>query len=614
MSTSEMLAAGMVTSDSSAPILVSPADRALIMNSGGVSPVTLSWSTKSTAGRFTVEIFTDSALQNPYPCESCTLNGTQLTIMLPAEKSYWWRVRAVLPAASGYSSVASFSVLTDTLYVYCAAGETCNNEYQLGSLNQPFQSIKAAADFASTNNLQDKSGKVVKTIKVASRGSGESYNEYFSIPNGVSVLGAYTADFADANRNVSTNQTAITTELYSYPITAAAITSATTLEGFAATGTSVGVSAGLYLMASNANLVIKNNTFKGGNASGRSYGALILSSTGTQISDCVFTGGDTTAGTYSYGAFLIQSSPVISNSTLTGGSTTGDTFGLYVDVSSAPTVSNSIITGGTGTSTSTYSHGVLIEAGGGSYTNNTITGGVVQGSSGISFGVRSYAGTSGTFQLNLIQTLNTTTNGARTRGIYALGAQTFTNNVIKAGNTTNASSIGAYVGAASGAVFTGNTIASGIPTTGTAYGFNIASGTPANLQLYRNIIFTLGGSGARYPGFEDDNNSDTSVLSTNLFFDAIGTPTAFYRDESGTSITTVCAANFGSGCGTAISGGTVSANISGGSTATIFAAGYSASNLTTWQIKASGPADIDLPGGGWSSGDIGANAAACGKQ
>jgi hypothetical protein len=36
--------------------------------------------------------------------------------------------------------------------------------------------------------------------------------------------------------------------------------------------------------------------------------------------------------------------------------------------------------------------------------------------------------------------------------------------------------------------------------------------------------------------------------------------------------------------------------------------------MTTWQIKASGPADINSPGSGWTTGDIGANAAACGKQ
>lgn len=609
--TDDLLAARIVSSDGSAPTLVSPTDRQLIVNNDSVAPVTLSWSSKASAGKYSVEIFTDSTLQTPYPCENCSLTQTQITLSLPSERSYWWRVKATAPTVTAYSSTGSFSILTNTLHVFCPAGESCNKAYQLGSLNQPFQSIKAAADFAAVNNEQDKSGRVIKTIKVATRGSAASYNEYFNVPNGVSVLGGYTSDFTEASRNVTSNRTAITTELYSYPITAAAITSATTIEGFISTGTSVGVSAGLYLMASNANLVIKNNTFVGGNASGRSYGALILSSNGTQISNNTFAGGNTTAGTYTYGAFLIQSSPVMTNNTFTGGNSTGDSFGIYVDVNSTPTVTNNTITGGTGTGASTYSHGVLLEASGGTYTNNTITGGVVQGASGFSFGVRSYSGSSGTFQLNIITTLDTTTNGARTRGVYAGGAQTFTNNVIKGGSTTNASSIGVYANSNSGSTFSNNTIASGIPTTGTAYGLNTESGTPATITISNNIIFTLGGGGNRYAGFEDDNTSDTAVLSNNLFFNA---PTGFYKDESGAGVTTVCAANFGSGCATAISGGTVSGNISGGSTATIFVAGYSATNLTTWQILSGGPADINSPGSGWTSGDIGANAAAAGRQ
>lgn len=626
MSTAELLSAKLVTTDGSAPSFVSPADRALIVNSGTVAPVTLSWSSRASAGKYIVEIYTDSALQTAYPCDNCTTTQTQVSLTLPAEKSYWWRVKSIAPTVSAYSATASFSVLTDTLYVNCAGTESCNKDYQLGSLNQPFQSVKAAADFAAINNQQDKSGKIIKTIKVATRGSGASYNEYFNVPNGVSVLGAYTADFSETNRNVTSNKTSITTELYSYPITAAAITSATTIEGFISTGTSVGVSAGLYLMASNSNLIIKNNTFIGGNASGRSYGALILSSNGTQISNNTFTGGNTTAGTYTYGAFLIQSSPVLTNNTFTGGNATGDTFGIYVDVSSAPSATNNTITGGTGLGTSTYSSGVLIEVGGGTYTNNTITGGVVQGSSGFSFGVRSYSGTSGTFQLNIITTLDTTTGGARTRGIYAAGAQAFTNNVIKAGNSTTASSIGVYANASSGAVFTNNTIASGTTTTGVPYGLDVeTSNSAASLQFSNNIIFSMGSAATRYAGYEDGrvnpSSTDPSGISTNIFFDVTGTPTAYYHDTTGpgypgttSDIVTVCAANFGSGCGTAISGGTVSGNISGGSTATIFAAGYSVSNLTTWVIKTSGPADINNPGGGWSSGDIGANAAACGRQ
>jgi len=141
----------------------------------------------------------------------------------------------------------------------------------------------------------------------------------------------------------------------------------------------------------------------------------------------------------------------------------------------------------------------------------------------------------------------------------------------------------------------------------------VATSLPA--QFNDNIIFTSSTcSGSRYGLREWQANSDPVQFHNNLLFDA---PDGLFHNEfttlvndTGTLGTLHPEFDVVASCATSsCSSGNVS---TGGGTAAVFAS-YSDTNLMRI-IKAGGPADINNPGGGYSAGDIGADAATGGVQ
>lgn len=315
---------------------------------------------------------------------------------------------------------------------------------------------------------------------------------------------------------------------------------------------------------------------------------------------------------------------VVDGFTINGGAVAGSNiinYGIYL--TGAPTISNNTISGGSGSVASQYTYGIFVSNANPTIMNNSIHGGTIT-STGSAYGIYCTAA-SPTISYNLITGGNVASTFAH--GIYNNSSSnpTITQNVIYAGS--GGGSYGIYNIGTSSPAITSNTINGGTAGAASAVAIYNSTSTPS---VSNNILFTAAGT-FRFSYLENDTASNPTALSSNLFFSAT---TALYQDctAGAASCTTTVylldqncgnsALDFGTGAACS-AGGTVNPTggvgagsnnrASNGTTATIFSASYSLTNLKTWTILGAGPADLDASGG-WSTGDIGADASKAGPQ
>jgi len=310
----------------------------------------------------------------------------------------------------------------------------------------------------------------------------------------------------------------------------------------------------------------------------------------TLIEGFTITGGSSSLAS-NYAVFLASASPTIRYNTIRGGSSpTKSNYGIFLSATStgpAPWIYNNAITSVLG-STSGTSYGIYLQGSSSLIEKNLISGSSV---TGLNYGI----GIDHTRPTNI----------------------TIRNNIIDAGNTTGSSIAGIVVAYSSGAagpsvagtiLIANNTISGGAGTGFETLGVDISdlSGGLITVNLQHNIIFTSGGAG-RVGVFERNFDSRINILTNNLLFDS---PLGLYYDQGFNYYTTITSGKPG---GIDVATTTTSGNLTAASTAAVFAPGFSVSNLKSWVILSSGPADIG-GGAGWSGlgVDIGADAATAG--
>lgn len=310
-STQDLLDAKILPSDAfNAPELLKPGRGVALTN----LQATFNWAPRTFAVTYQLEIsynadFSQMIPGSPFivkaPIASYEFTSTN---KLPKETKYYWRVRTNLDEAgqlkSAYSEVRSFISLDSTIYVYCPSGiSNCSDASSDGTPENPYQTIAGAMLFAYQ--------KDVKNVKVAARNSGSgSYKESITLLDGINLLGGYKydsvadkADFSESLRNTtgstSGNRTIIESQ-GSIGVYASDIRKATTLEGFTITTADSNRPTALLINGSDADFVIKNNTFKAGVPETSAYGIYAedcATASGPTIQNNAVESNDTSANT-----------------------------------------------------------------------------------------------------------------------------------------------------------------------------------------------------------------------------------------------------------------------------------------------------------------------------
>lgn len=332
--TQQLLDGDFSGNDTSPPIPLSPAKNGRVI--GLLAQLT--WSARSGAAKYYVEISTTSDFSKPISGSPFTAAEAALQVTLPATAGYWWRVKA--PFTKGTLNSSLFDAITDGVYVYCPENTTCDDANRGGSKGNPYQSIGVALGAAKTLGLP---------VRVASRGaSGQAYPEAISLVDGVNMYGGYDSNFVESQRNTATNVTAISSGAIT--VTASYVTKSTVFDGFKVAGQG---GFGMYLDQSNINLVVSNSTISSGDVTtGNTYGIFCISSSATITRNTITGGRILTVGASgaSYAIYNLSSSPNITNNVLVGGPTpasgTGDSYGMHNGQGSSPKIINNTIFGG----------------------------------------------------------------------------------------------------------------------------------------------------------------------------------------------------------------------------------------------------------------------------
>ena len=189
--------------DTSPPDLLSPADNSRTEG----EERTLVWSLRAGASSYEVEVARDAAFADQIAGSPFTVLAPQSSLMLSGldDITYHWRVRADITDVGIALPIASFDVLIDTVYVYCPAGEICEDgSVQNGSRTRPYRSVSSgtAAAIVLTTALG-----FAPQVWIAARGADEAYDDAVAL-NGtaIDIRGGYSPDFqirdADLNRTL----------------------------------------------------------------------------------------------------------------------------------------------------------------------------------------------------------------------------------------------------------------------------------------------------------------------------------------------------------------------------------------------------------------------------
>ncbi|HSI03167.1 MAG TPA: hypothetical protein VLC93_01755, partial [Myxococcota bacterium] len=182
--------------DSTPPQTIAPVDASVMV----VPPpdrddltVILAWTPRSGAINYTVEV-SSKATFDPIDM-TIEVRGDESSQVLRVVEgtTYFWRVRSDATVPGEFGS-ASFTILFDTVYVYCPVGTACRAGDGVGSKNVPLASVARAITLATDRALP--------TIAVAARGNDAggnvaTYDEPISITGaGRTIVGGYDGSFA----------------------------------------------------------------------------------------------------------------------------------------------------------------------------------------------------------------------------------------------------------------------------------------------------------------------------------------------------------------------------------------------------------------------------------
>lgn len=318
---------GFGARDTSPPLLFSPAD------GESVSAPRLVWSERFGAETYRVEVYGDAGMSTPALAPIIT-SQTFVEPSLAPGHTYYWRARTESPTPSGFSAVASFGVVTDTLYVSCPPASSCAATGQ-GTVERPFTRIGSALDVAR------RYPGTTWSVLIADRG-GVPYDEALVVPPGVRLLGGYDQAFVrgTSSRTAITSASIATVQLEgvrsAHPVL---------LERLALANTSVRDGYTLYAFDSDAGLSVVDCTIAG------------VSSPGTSVA--VYLGN---CGTSAGGG------PLFSRVDIVGGTTTTQDSVALVSRSSAPTLSDCTLRGGDLSAPGYYSTSSAVRASGGGLT------------------------------------------------------------------------------------------------------------------------------------------------------------------------------------------------------------------------------------------------------
>lgn len=610
--TDTLLAADFLANGQPAIDLLSPTENQQV----AVASPKFSWSSRGVS-TYLLQVATDSDFANLIIDKE--VNGTTYSVQtndlqgIPSltTATYYWRVSIAKIKNNLQSSVGTFFLIAlpasgsgdaGTIYV----DVNSNVSAQLGSKEFPFKGIQAAIEFAHA--IRNGNKNISLTVAVAG-GAGRSYSESITMKAGISVFGGY-SPASQWTRNTAlyptTLNSVLATAVYCGSEITASFTASTKFDGMVV-NILVNVSAYGIDIESSAP-TISNSTFNIESTGNDAYGVYANGSGGpAAISGNTISVRNTTS---SGSSVLVMSGWVRSgasanfigntlSSTASGIGTTP--YGLHFsNVSGSTASSNSISV----SSASANPQGISQNAATISANNNSIR---VSGTSGsVPRGIWLTSSSTGSYSGNLIYV---TSASATSYGAYIdSSVATMTGNVIRSQATSaGQNATGIHLNSTSGGTYSNNTVSATSALTVTGIAMNIT-----NTGVFtNNLIFTDTGT-TRY-GFSEGATDDPSNFSNNLIFDT----TILYRDEGSVNLNTI-----GTLCTTLLGNGTstCAGNLTtGGSLPAVFVAGYTApasvttpAHLKSWAILPGGVADISGAGNGWSTGDIGANAATAG--
>ncbi|MBL4799594.1 MAG: hypothetical protein JKY50_19495 [Oleispira sp.] len=348
-----------------------------------------------------------------------------------------------------------------------------------GTKEEPFLTIKAAIDFASTLP-----GKM--NIKIAKGNySADSASSKIVMVENISIYGGYSpVDWSLRDPSLYPSILTYTSnEDADHTIfVGAGITAATIIDGLTINSPDNLLSYAIYI--DNSSPTISGNIING-------YG-----------------GGNNT-----YVVYINVGSPIISGNTINGGAGQNFSYGIY-NIAGSPNIFDNIIFGGTAGDGSTAIHN---NSGAPIIYENTINGGA-----GIykSRGIVNEGAASAVIYNNHI---DAGTSGSFSYGIKNFSGVTATiyNNTIN-GGTSSGASFGISNVAAVANIYN-NTISGG---SGTIHARAIELTYGSTATINNNLLFTVGG-GTRECLREDSQPNIITTLNNNNFFDC---PSAFYQD------------------------------------------------------------------------------------
>ncbi len=424
--------------DPTFPVLLSPNKGAVESVVAGAQPVTLSWTARTGARAYILQVSTASDFtsfgDDTAPLEiTIDRNLTSLsfpddTVGAPAlgPLTYYWRVRAdaASPAFATDTPFSWFDALAEVVYVYCPASDTCSDTGRVGNKTKPAQSIDGGIGFAVAN------GRSV--VHISGRGGTAAYSEIVNIAKNVSLYGGYAPNGEDRNPSLypaiirseaSTQMTAVnidsgTTVIDGLTIDGGLSSSRGSSWGIVATDCTDAFTLSNCLISAGGSAVGSNNCQSTvgveitGLALGPDQSPLIIGNH-IETPPC----GDPFVSTVATGLVVTDASPrifdnYIAASSLIGNSTSEQlrTVGANLSGSTALVVGNTIV-GGSVTQNGTVNTGISIgiDTGGGpTFVNNVIQSQPASLSIGIGF-----EGTDGTSLIanNTIIVSNPVDNG-----------------------------------------------------------------------------------------------------------------------------------------------------------------------------------------------------------
>lgn len=425
-------------------------------------------------------------------------------------------------------------------------------------------------------------------------GPGKTYNESVTMKAGISLRGGYDATNGWA-RNISSFASTIVPlgdrGISAYSDITLAYQSSTIIEGMAISSDTTS-SAVFGIVTVNSNIQIQNNKIDFANNS--TGGIIAVSVTGANV---IITGNSISSNAV-YSAIGVKSleanSAHISQNTFTLSSNNSLSYGVALSGGLNYQIQNNAMT--------------LVGT-------NLVTGIDILGDV-----------TALNVSSNLIFAKTTAMYNASGLIINTSNASTFTfqNNLVLSSSLQSSRSmvVGGQTTSAT-ATIVNNTMASvgsGFSTTN----IQIPFPTGPTTSVQSNILFNSGATlnSGIYEGF----GANLADFTGNLLFD-MSTGLYINNGNTGSPLTTQASLTYANTIAPAAGSCTGNLapwdNAAGPNTASVFSAGFvaptsvtTAADLKTWTIKGyvnatSGPADLDASGG-WSTGDIGANAAAAG--